>query len=332
MSLELIKNKLKSEEYDFLREDVHLGENIILLTTAGSYSYGTNNEESDIDIRGICIERENEYWGLSKFEQYDDKKTDTVIYGFSKIINLLLNNNPNIMELLGTNDEHIFIIKNAGKQLKDNAGLFLSKKVFNSFGGYATAQLRRLQNALVRDNYPQKVKENHILGSIQSQFHHFEDVYQKFTSGNIKLYTDKSDKKDFAEEIYIDINLTHYPLRDLKNIYSDMSNVIKDYESLNHRNNKKDTRHLNKHAMHLIRLLIMGTEILEKKVIHTYRSMDRDFLLNIRNGKYTYEEIFEIVDKLEEKFKYAYGNSDLPDKPAYKEVEELMIEIYKNFT
>ena len=48
--------------------------------------------------------------------------------------------------------------------------------------------------------------------------------------------------------------------------------------------------------MHLIRLLLMGTEILKGEPVRTYRP-EREFLLDIRNEKYTFEEIFEMVDK-----------------------------------
>lgn len=324
--IEKIKKILNSSQYNFLRSNPKL-KNMMLLTVGGSHAYGTNNENSDIDIRGICLENIEEYWGLSRFEQFTDSQTDTVIYGFKKLINLLLNCNPNIIEILGTNEEHIFQISEAGKLLRNNVDLFLSKKVYYSFGGYATSQLRRLQNALARDEYPQKEKEKHILGSIENQFEHFQREYQKFTKSEIKLYLNKSCKKDFDEEIFIDINLNHYPLRDLKSIYSDMNNVIKNYESLNHRNNKKDELHLNKHAMHLVRLLIMGTEILETGKINTFRK-DREFLLKIRDGYYSYEHIFQMVDDLEKNFKDAYERSLLPEKSNSNAIEKFMIKIY----
>ncbi|MDP4182661.1 MAG: nucleotidyltransferase domain-containing protein [Bacillota bacterium] len=326
----LIAEKLKTEEYSFLWENENLGKNIILLTTGGSHAYGTNVGSSDIDIRGICIEDRRVYWGLSNFEQFDDKATDTVIYGLRKIVNLVLNCNPNVLEMFGTLPEHQFILTKEGELLKSNIKIFLSRKTYQAFGGYATAQLRRLQNALARDSYPQKEKEGHILGSIQGQFNHFQENYQKLTGEDLKLYLDKSDKKDFEEEIFVDLNLKHYPLRDLRSMFADMSNVIKNYETLNHRNSKKDELHLNKHAMHLIRLLIMGIEILEGKGINTYRSKDRDFLLKIRNGDFSYEEIFKMVDELETKFKYAAQNTDLPERPDYEKVEEIMVEIYQN--
>jgi len=335
MTIEEIKNKISSKEYDFLRTNEHLGNNIMILTTGGSHAYGTNVESSDLDIRGVAGERINELLGLSNFEQFENNETDTVVYGFRKIVGLLLNSNPNVVEILGTRDDHILSISEEGKLLRDNVDLFLSKKALYSFGGYATAQLRRLQNALARDTYPQPEKEKHIFNSLQSQMEHLKENYTKFTGEEIKLYIDKSDKEDLEEEIFIDINLKKYPLRDLKNIISEMHNVIKDYAKLNHRNNKKDDLHLNKHAMHLIRLLIMGTEILEGKGIKTYRDTDLNLLMAIRNGYYQEEDgsfhksFFELVDSYEKKLKYAADNSPLQSKPNFKKVEELVIEINK---
>ncbi len=42
-------------------------------------------------------------------------------------------------------------------------------------------------------------------------------------------------------------------------------------EKLNHRNHKKDEEHLNKHAMHLIRLYLTCIDLLENGVFSTYR-------------------------------------------------------------
>lgn len=330
MSIELIKKKLNTKDYDFLRNNEHLGDNIILLTTGGSHAYGTNVEGSDIDIRGIAIERPTEIIGLSNFEQFINTETDTTIYGLRKVIGLMLNCNPNVIEMLGTKDDHLFICNRYGKLLKDNIDLFLSKKAIHSFGGYATAQLRRLQNALARDNYPQTEKEKHILNSINNQLMSIEDRYKKLNNGDLSLYISESDKEDLESEIFMNIKLNNYPLRDFKNIYAEMNNVVKDYGKLNHRNKKKDELHLNKHAMHLIRLLIMGKEILEGKRIHTYRENDRELLLDIRNSKFTYDEIFKMIDKYEAEFKFAADNSELPEKPNYKKVEELIMEINRD--
>ena len=87
------KEILKSEEYNFLKTDEHLGKNIILLGLGGSYSYGTNIETSDIDVRGITLNQKSDLIGLTQFEQYVDGNTDTVIYAFNKIVTLLLSCN-----------------------------------------------------------------------------------------------------------------------------------------------------------------------------------------------------------------------------------------------
>ncbi len=330
MDIDTLKDKLNSKEYDFLRKDPHLGDNILILTTGGSIAYGTNVATSDIDIRGVTLENKQDIMGLSDFEQFEDKTTDTVIYGLKKFISLCVNCNPNVLEILGTKQEHLLVISKEGELLRDNVELFLSKRAIQSFGSYATAQLRRLQNALARDNYPHAEKEQHILNSILGQMEHMQRTYTNFNDSEISLYIDKSDKEDMDTEIFIDVHLKHYPLRDFKNIYSDMNNIVKDYSKLNHRNSKKDELHLNKHAMHLIRLLVTGTEILQGKGVNTYREKERAFFLDIRSGKYSYNEIFEMVDDYEHEFKLAAANTALPDKPDYQRIEDLMIDIYSN--
>ncbi len=330
MDIHTLKDKLNSKEYDFLRKDPHLVDNILILTTGGSIAYGTNVDTSDIDIRGVTLENKQDIMGLSSFEQFEDKSTDTVIYGLKKFISLCINCNPNSLEILGTKQEHLLVISKEGELLRDNVELFLSKRAIQSFGSYATAQLRRLQNALARDNYPHAEKEQHILNSILGQMEHMKRTYNSFTDREISLYIDKSHREDMDTEIFIDVNLKHYPLRDFKNIYSDMNNIVKDYSKLNHRNSKKDELHLNKHAMHLIRLLVTGTEILQGKGVNTYREKERAFFLDIRSGKYSYNEIFEMVDDYEYEFKLAAANTALPDKPDYKRIEALMIDIYSN--
>lgn len=103
--------------------------------------------------------------GFSKFEQVVDTETDTVIYSFNKLINLLISCNPNTIEILGCKPEHYLYLNEEGKLLLENRKLFLSKRCINSFGGYAYQQLNRLTNALARDRYSQTNKEKHIVNN-----------------------------------------------------------------------------------------------------------------------------------------------------------------------
>lgn len=331
MNIDFIKRKIAGTEYSFLREEKELKDNIILLTLGGSYSYGTNvstiEHESDIDVRGIRLNSKEEILTMNISDKpYEHKELDVVIYPLKQIVKLLVNCNPNVLEMFGSKEDHLIYISEEGRILKDNISKFLSKGVYDSFGGYAISQLRRLENALARDNYPKERKEVHMKEAMERAMSSFNNKYKDLGDG-LKLYIDKSTKADFEKEIYMNLDLKDYPLRDFHGIYSEMTNIIKDYSKLNKRNRKKDNRHLLKHAMHLIRLLIMGEEILLGKGIHTYREDEKELLLDIRNGKYTYEEIFEMVKFYEEKFEDAYKITNLPDKVDSEGINSLVMEI-----
>ena len=122
------KALLQSEEYDFIRKNERLGDRIMILGIGGSYSYGTNNENSDIDFRGVTLQSPSDLIGLTEFEQYEDDKTDTVIYGFNKLVRLLLECNPNTCEMLGLDEDQYLIKSVLGQELIDNTNLFLSKR------------------------------------------------------------------------------------------------------------------------------------------------------------------------------------------------------------
>lgn len=330
-----LKEVINRKEYEFIMKNSRLGQNIIFLTLGGSHAYGTNVETSDIDVRGCAANSKSDLLGMSNFEQFTNNETDTTIYSYNKLIKLLSNCNPNTIELLGCKPEHYLtsvIFEDIGRELLENKKLFLSRNAAFSFGGYATQQLRRMQNALARDNYPQTEKEQHILGSVKSAMDSFNDRYEGFGHGFLSVKIDESDRDDLDTEIFVDVNLRHYPLRDYKNMWSDMNNIVKDYGKLNKRNRKKDDLHLNKHAMHLVRLYLMCFDILEKEEINTYREHDREFLLEIRNGKFQKEdgsyqiEFFELINEYEDRLVYARENTSLPDKPNMKKIEEMVID------
>ncbi|MBE5872650.1 MAG: nucleotidyltransferase [Lachnospiraceae bacterium] len=327
------KEILNEEEYSFIKTDPHLGKHVILLGLAGSYSYGTNNENSDIDIRGVALNQKSDLIGLSEYEQYVDDNTDTVIYAFNKMITLLLSCNPNTIELLGLNPEHYLFLNDLGRSLIDNTKLFLSKRAIQSFGGYADAQLRRLQNALARDSYPQAEREQHIFNSVKNTLYSLNSRYNVFENGGLKIYIDDAVNPEFEKEIFVDANLTHYPLRDYKSIWNEMANVVRDYDKIGKRNKKKDDNHLNKHAMHLMRLFMMAIDILEKQEIHTYRIAEHDLLLSIRRGDYQkedgtfQEEFYEMLSDYEKKLHYAAEHTELPDNPDMDKVQEFVMSV-----
>jgi len=328
-----IKKMLTGQDYDFLRTNEHLGTNIILLTLGGSYAYGTNVEGSDVDIRGCAINSKEEILTNKNFEQFVNEKTDTTIYSFNKLIALLSNVNPNTIELLGCKPEHYLYLSPIGQELINNRHLFLSKKCIHSFGGYANQQLRRLDNKAMR-LVSQSEQEQHILNSINNASYSFKDRFFLYDEDSIKLYVDKSEQKEYDSEIFMDINLKHYPLRDYKGMWSTMNNIVKEYSKIGRRNAKAiEHGKLSKHMMHLVRLYLMCFDILNDGEIITYREKDHDFLMDIRNGKYLDEnrqptpEFFDIVAELEAKLAIAKETTDLPDNPDYKKINEFVASV-----
>lgn len=128
MEISDIRKELKTEKYSFLKDNEHLGKNVILLGLGGSHAYGTSNENSDIDVRGIAVNSKNEILTNQKFEVFTNEETDTTIYSFNKIVSLLANSNPNTIELLGLKPEHYLYVSDIGKKLLENKKMFLSKK------------------------------------------------------------------------------------------------------------------------------------------------------------------------------------------------------------
>lgn len=322
------KKLLKTEQYDFLRTNEHLGSNIILLGLGGSHAYGTNVEGSDIDVRGCALNRKMEILTNQKFEQFVNEETDTTVYSFNKLVSLLSNVNPNTIEMLGLKPEHYLYIHPLGQSLLNNAHLFLSKRAAYSFGGYANAQFRRLSNKAAR-LVGQEERERHILNSIMNAVYTFPAKYASCPEDSIKLYIDKSDNEEFDTEIFMDINFKHYPLRDYKSMWSEMNNVVKDYAKIGKRNQRAiEKGKLGKHMMHLVRLYFMCFDILENEKIVTYREKEHDLLMDIRNGKYLdgndqpIPEFYEMVDELDKRLNYDKENTSLPDNPDYKAINE----------
>lgn len=324
------KALLQSEEYDFIRKNERLGDRIMILGIGGSYSYGTNNENSDIDFRGVTLQSPSDLIGLTEFEQYEDDKTDTVIYGFNKLVRLLLECNPNTCEMLGLDEDQYLIKSVLGQELIDNTNLFLSKRAIRSFGGYADAQLRRLQNAVARDSLPQSDREKHIYTSVKNALEDFNRRHGISDNENVRIYIDKAQNPELDTELFVDANYTHYPLRDYEDMWGTMRNVIRDYDKIGKRNKKKDANHLNKHAMHLIRLFMMAIDILEQGRIITHRTADLPLLLSIRHGEYMKEDgtfsqaFYEVLEEYERRLEEASKKTKLPDNPDLAAVERFV--------
>lgn len=328
MELQEIKEKIQTNEYNFLKENEHLGNNIILLGLGSSHAYGTNIETSDLDIRGVALNSKMDILTNDNFEQFVNEETDTTIYSFNKMVSLLSNLNPNTSEILGLKKKHYLYLSPIGQELLDNTDMFISQKCIQTFGGYANAQLYRLKQKSTHA-MQQSDLEKHILKTIESLHSDFNSKYSSLSEDQLKLYIDKAVKEGYDTEIFMDVRLTHYPVRDYCNMWNELQHIVTSYNKIGARNSKAiEHGKVSKHAMHLLRLQYMLLDILKGNGIITYREKEHDLLMDIRNGKYTTEdnsmtdEFYEILHELEKEVEYAKNNTSLPLKPDYNRIRE----------
>lgn len=328
-----IRRMMQSDDYNFLFENNHLGKNIILIGLGGSYAYGMNKNSSDLDIRGISLNKKEEILLGIDFEQVVDENTDTTIYSFSKMIELLTKMNPNTCEILGLQDWQYLYLHPIGKELLKNRKMFLSKICIHTFGGYAGSQLRRMENKAAR-LVGQAQNEAYILKSINNAKYDFKNRYYPHDDSDVKLYIDTAVQEGYDSEIFMDVCLKHYPLRDWTGMWNEMKAIVSSYNKIGKRNEKAISHDkLGKHMAHLIRLYMMCIDILEKEEIITYRTDEHDLLMSIRNGEYLDEnrqpttEFYDLLNEYEKRFDYAKNNTSLPDVPDHKRINEFKMSV-----
>jgi len=208
----------------------------IFLTVVGSQSYGLATPESDVDIKGIAIPPiEYKFGYLNRFDQKDSWKDmpdlttnttssfceevmcnppkDRVVYDLAKFIKLASDCNPNMIEVLFTDERFHLYVDPIFKQLLDIKDSFISKKCFKAFQGYAISQLNRIKVAKKWLDNPPTHRPNRV------EFGLPENKKVLSTSANgafNKLFAEmlevsglRHEKQEFVEQ-FMDINSETY--------------------------------------------------------------------------------------------------------------------------
>lgn len=289
---------------------------LICICYSGSYLYGTQQPDSDIDIRGICCQPVKSLVGLTGFEQYlpsisealkysesslNISSTDVTVYGINKFATLAAKANPNILELLFAKpiwkDNYYYNLILRSREY------FLSNRIIHSFSGYAYSQLIRIKtHKRWLDNPP--VKPDPI---------NYGMVY--IVSGGQK-WIDGQRKSEYE-------------------------NKLKDYQSYDTwRRNRNPKRaelerkygYDTKHAMHLYRLILEAEELLTTGFLTLpLNTSIITPLESILNGQYRYEQILAYGENAQAHLKALETRSPLNKNPNYSKIEDVVMEINIDF-
>jgi uncharacterized protein len=74
----------------------------------------------------------------------------------------------------------------------------------------------------------------------------------------------------------------------------------------------------------------MAEEIARYRSVRVYRE-DRDLLLHIRAGEFSFEELMQQVEEKMEQIEALFSVSDLPDAPNVDAAESLLVNIRREF-
>jgi len=127
-----------------------------------------------------------------------------------------------------------------------------------------------------------------------------------------------------VKRMYKSQNITKVPVIDYRIVCFTVPNHI----LITRRNGKTAIQGNCKHAMHLVRLLTMGNEILEGKGVNVDRThIDQAHLMDIRNGVFSFDEIEEQAIVLNTRADENYKTTQLAKKPNLEKINALRMDI-----
>jgi predicted nucleotidyltransferase len=265
----------------------------------------------------------DELIGIKKdSEQFIPEDGDVVIYSIKKVFPLLLQCNPNVIEMLGLRDEDYLYLDDTGRQLLQNKEIFLSENAVNTFGNYAKSQLNRLMNRSGRATLSTGSNE---VRSLQKSISHLKEkegltnIEAEEVDGKPVVYINERMNMDVFGRVSAELN----------NVHADYRKSVRNDKAIAHSK-------IAKHMMHLLRLYMMGVDILADHEIVTYRTAEHDLLMDVRNGKYLAEdgvtptaEFEKILEEYHGRFNKAAAETTLPKEPDYEAANQLMMQLVR---
>lgn len=296
----------------------------IFLTKAGSQAYGTNVVGSDLDVRGICAAPKNYVLGcFKKFEQCEIKgDPDIAIFELRKFLQLASSANPNIIEFLFTDSSDWLKTTSIFEKLYENRELFLSKKIKFSFHGYGISQLNRMKthrNFILNPPKEMPTRETFDLPKMI-----------KMPKDQVGALDELMNKEKISEQ---ELPENFILLLQKEKAYQQAKRQWEQYQEWKNTRNPKrfaledKCGYDPKNAMHLVRLITMCEEIMTTGKVIVKRP-DREFLLEIRSGKWSYEQLIDWANEKDKILEEIYKTSTiLPHSVDHEKIDNLCVEL-----
>ncbi len=333
----------------------------LLRVIVGSQSYGTAVEGSDVDYKGVYAQDIDELIGFGYKEQINNNKDD-VDYEIRRFLQLLETANPTVLEMLFSPEDCIVEKHPVFDILIKNRDKFLTKKCLYSFGGYAIAQIKKAKGLDKKMNWEKErvarktpldfvyvfvngktmpIKKYLEINSLKQEkcgligLDHFKDCYALYYSEEFNysgLISEKSNELRLSSIPKGENSLTIVYYN--KDGYTSHCKYYREYQEwLKNRNTQRyvDIKNHNqkidgKNMLHCRRLLDMAVEIAKTGEFNIRRS-NAEYLLKIRKGLVSLDEIIENAEKDIEGLDELYKNSNLPDNVDSKFVNDILLEI-----
>jgi uncharacterized protein len=288
-------------------------ENEILRVRVGSRMYGTARPDSDEDYYAVWMPTKEQMLGLGEVTQYDTKDVaedgKTVVevkrYPFHLFIKHALKNNPNFLEALFADEANILFETEAGKRLREARNMFPSRRVcLNTFLGYAQSQRKKL--TFKRERIAEFVKVFERVKKLKAE--HVDKLPERITVNseiNEMKWWRIYEKGERVALVY--------------------ENIVKTLEEYGWRRKLIEKFGWDtKFASHLIRILSEGFDLFHTGKI-TFPLKCRKEINEIRDGKWTMQEVLDASEQWEKRLKDEYDKSDLQMESDYAEIDKLLV-------
>jgi uncharacterized protein len=294
---------------------------VIFESVHGSQAHNLARPGSDIDLKGVIIGPRAWYFGSRAAPEQLELHADHVRYELRKFVRLAADANPTVLELLWTRPEHHRVVTRAGQRLLDHRDLFLSALVADRFGRYALAQLKRIRTHRAWILSPPVAPPSRAAFGLPDRTVIPAD---QLAAAETLLGEGRADAADVSPNF---LELLGRERR-YKSAQTQWSQYRRWVEQRNPQRAGLEARYGydTKHAMHLVRLQRMAVEMLTTHEVNVHRD-DRDDLLAIRDGTWTYDELEARAEQLAAAIDTAFATTTLPPHPDVEAIETLCVEL-----